>query len=197
MRAVDGCSGASVRGSGHTGGMTASAPTIDDIFDSYLRAERDGASGINQLRIVLVESLLRECLENDGEKILTASDRILLEAERNFAAEGAFARTMHAEDLLFVLPLFLTSPWLLQKPLEQRVQLDLVEKLTAFLLRSGLVPREGRECILIDIGSAIDRARWELNRPQRERQRMRRAAQKADTAERRAGYMESLRSRRE
>ena len=90
--------------------MTASVPTIDDIFDFYLHAQVEDATGIRRLRVVLVESRLRECLENDGERILTASDRVLLEAERNFEAEGAFARTMHAEDLLFVLPIFLTSP---------------------------------------------------------------------------------------
>lgn len=91
MRAVLGCGGASVGGAGQTGRMTASLPTIDDIFEVYLRAERDSAPGVTQLRIVLAESLLRECLENDGEKTLTASDRLVLEAERNCEAEGAFA----------------------------------------------------------------------------------------------------------
>lgn len=120
----------------------------------------------------------------------------MLEAEREFEAVGAFARTMHAEDLLFVLPLFLTSPWLLPMPLEQRVQLDLAEDLTAWVLHSGLVQREGRECLLMDIRGAVGRARWELNRAKRERQRMRRAAQNAELAERQAAFMESLRPRR-
>ena len=64
------------------------------------------------------------------------------------------------------------------------MQLDLVENLTGWVLHSGLVPREGRECVLLNISGAIDRARWDLNRVKRERQRVRRSAQKAELAER-------------
>ncbi|TFC48893.1 hypothetical protein E3T24_12550 [Cryobacterium sp. TmT2-59] len=175
--------------------MTPSVPTIDDILGHVIHAERERATGVKRRRIDLVESLLRECLETDGERILVEPDRVLLAAERQFEPDGAFTRTMHAEDLLFVLPLFLTSPWLRPNHLEQRVQLDLAEILATAVMRSGLVPREGRQCILMDIRGAIDRGRWELYRAKRERQRMRRAAQETAMAERRAALVESLRPR--
>ena len=165
--------------------MTTSQPTIDEILRPFFDRRLEGTTGIKRQRIERVEQLLRTCLEAEGEQILVERDRTILAAERAFQAEGAFARTMRADDLAYVLPIFLEPPWLQPDRLLQRVQLHLADALTGHLVYGRLVTWDD-SCILWEIRGGIDRAKWELNRDRREKQRARRHAANAELAARRA-----------
>jgi hypothetical protein len=153
--------------------MKTSQPTIDDILHPFFDAKLAARLGITRQRIARVEQLLRECLESEGERVLIDRDRVVLATEREFASEGAFARTMHADDLVYVISIFLELPWLQSDPQLQRAQLAVAEWLTARLVNGRLMDHSDLACPLLDIRASIDRARRELDRERRERSRRR------------------------
>lgn len=148
--------------------------TIDQILTPFFEANIASASGIKQHRISEVEVLLRDCLEAEGPRVLTTGDLQIVSAERDFQPEGAFARTMHADDLVFVLAIFTRPPWLAHEPALLRVQLAIAERLTATVLHNGLVDYQEVNCPLLDIDAAISQTLWELNRERRERAQLKR-----------------------
>jgi hypothetical protein len=79
---------------------------------------------------------------------------------------------MHADDLIYVIPIFLQQPWLQAEPLLQRAQLEIAEWLTARIVHDRLVDYGDLSCPLLEIRVSIDRARRELNRERRERSRL-------------------------
>lgn len=162
--------------------MTVPRPHIDDILTSFFARECEGTKGVTRQRTELVERLLRECLEAEGARVLVDRDRIMLAAEHEFQPEGAFARTMHADDLIFVLPLFVQPPWLHSEPLVQRIQLYLTDALTGHIMYGGLADYDQLICQLYDIRNGIDSAKWALNRDRRDRQRVRRHSAAAERA---------------
>ncbi len=142
--------------------MTLLRPTIDEILNPFFHLTLQGTTGIRRRRIEAVEQQLRRCIETEGDRILGTEDLLVVASERAFAAEGAIARTMHADDLVFVLTLFVSPPWLAADPLLLRVQLTVVERLTARLLHHRLVHYGDLSCPLLDIGAGIDHARRDL-----------------------------------
>ncbi|TFB88637.1 hypothetical protein E3O25_15975 [Cryobacterium sp. TMT1-3] len=130
--------------------------TIDPILRQFFDHELAGKAGLSRSRIEVVERRLRECLEAEAERILVTGDLEILAAERQFMQDGAVARTMHADDLVFMLSLFVCDPWLPDDPVQRATQLRLAEYLTGHLLEARLVDREQVVCPLIDIRVAID-----------------------------------------
>ncbi len=147
--------------------MTTMRRTIDEILQPFFAAETTGKKGLTLHRIGAVERHLRDCCEREAERILITSDLALLAAERQFDPEGAVARVMHADDLIFMLSIFVRPEWQPADPVQRRVQLRITEKLTAHLVRRRLIDRSSLACPLIDIEIGIRRGRDEVRRQQR------------------------------
>ena len=124
----------------------------------------DGLSGMRRRRVETAERHLRLCMEVDGRRILTTGDQAVLDLERQFAPHDAFARTMHAEDLLTVLSVYVREPWLLPDRVDRGVQLRFADALAGLLLGRGLVDRTDWMCALLDLRVAIDQAKGDLKR---------------------------------
>lgn len=148
--------------------------TIDQILVPFFEANIASTTGIKQNRISQVELHLRHCLEDEGPRVLTTGDLRIVSAEQDFQPDGAFARTMHADDLVFVLAIFTMPPWLLHDPTLLRVQLALTERLTATVLHNGLVDYQEVNCPLLDIDAAITQTMWALNSARREKAKIKR-----------------------
>ena len=136
--------------------------TIDQILGRFFAARLDGKKGVSRRRIEEVEEQLRACIEAEADRILVTSDLLLLAAEREFNPAGAVARVMHAEDLIFILSIFVEPQWQPTNQTQRQTQLRMTEWLTGYLLRSRLVDRDGLCCPLLDIEGGISRGRAEL-----------------------------------
>jgi hypothetical protein len=142
--------------------MSRSRPTIDQIVAAFFASRLEDSTGLRRRRIEAVDARLRAFLEADGARILTTGDRALLDLERQFGGGNAFARTMHADDLLFALQLFLREPWLPDDVQDRRVQLRTVDALVYYLLARRLVDRHELACPLLQLQVAIDDAKSAL-----------------------------------
>jgi len=139
-------------------------PHIDGILAEFFSRHLEGKAGLRRKRIERVEQRLRECLEMEGHRVLVTSDLVLLEAEREFHPDDAFARTMHADDLIYVLDTFVRDPWLSQDPTDRRVQLRVTDALAGAILGHRLVDRQQMMCPLLDLRAAIDDAQRALKK---------------------------------
>jgi len=142
--------------------MNTTQPHIDEILRAFFEHELEGRRGpVTRQRITRVYQRLLDCLETDAETILVADDRVVLAAERELQPDGAFVRTMHAEDLLFGLESFLREPWLdpsRQERQDQRVQLRLTSGLIRLLVSARLIDRDRCACPLAELQSRINDA---------------------------------------
>ncbi|RNE62298.1 hypothetical protein [Cryobacterium tepidiphilum] len=134
-------------------------PTIDEILTQFFADLREGKKGLTLTRLMLIEQRLRECVESEADRVLVASDLQILAAERQFDPADAVARTMHADDLVFVLALFVREPWLPEERVQRTRHLQVTEKLTRFLQYYRLIDRFSIACPLIDIEIAVDQDR--------------------------------------
>ena len=148
--------------------MTSLDPPIDVLLQDYFHHAREQANGIALTRLDIVERELREYLEREGHRVLTTGGLAILDAERQFDPHGAFARCMHAGDLVFVLPGYLAGS--AGDHLLRRARAKHVEALTARILRYRLVDRSDYSCPLIDLRVALDRSRDDVVRMRREKQ---------------------------
>ena len=148
--------------------MTTTRRTIDEILLPFFAAQANGKKGLTLRRIQEVERHLRLCGESEAERVLIASDLAVLAAERQFNPDGALARVMHGDDLVFILAIFVRHDWQPPDPVQRRVQLRITEQLAGYLVRRRLVDRSSLACPLIDIEIAIARGREEVRRQQRE-----------------------------
>jgi hypothetical protein len=148
--------------------MTTARHTIDEVLQPFFAAQTAGKKGLTLRRIQEVERHLRSCSETEAERVLIASDLAVLAAERQFGPEGAVARVMHADDLIFILAIFVQPEWQPVDPVQRRVQLRITEQLTAHLVRRRLVDRSSLACPIIDIEVGVQRGRDEVRRQQRQ-----------------------------
>jgi hypothetical protein len=153
--------------------MTAIRPTIDTLLDAFFPPFIEQTHGVLRARSLRVMTALDKFLEAEGEGILVPGDLVILAAEREFERRAAFARTMHAEDLVFALPLFLRKPWLHPDPLLQRVQLKVVQQLVVYLREHVCFSEVEVALPLAEIRTAIVSARRELTRAQQQLRRAR------------------------
>lgn len=172
--------------------MTYLQPPIDILLRHHFDTTLEGTIGVGRRRIEQVERLLREFLESDGPRTLCPCNLTILAAEGEFQPEAAFTRAMHADELLFALPLFLGEVAPQTDPLLRRVLLRTVEGLTRMLVGDGLVDQQDQMGTLWEIRYTLDRAKAELNGPRREKQRAARQAVEEEMARRRAALTASL-----
>src|SRR5688572_27783662 len=119
--------------------MTTARHTIDEILGPFFAAQVKGKKGLTLRRVQEVEQHLRLCSETEAERVLLDSDLTVLSAERQFNAEGAVARVMRADDLVFILAIFVQPEWLPSDLTQRRVQLRVTEQLLATLVRRRLI----------------------------------------------------------
>jgi len=153
-----------VGGARETDGMKRQRPHIDEILAAHMTYQLDGLSGLRRRRIETAERHLRLCMEVDGPRVLTTHDRAVLDLERQFTPHDAFLRTMHADDLLLVLNVYVREPWLLPDRVDRRAQLRFADALAGLVLGRRLVDRDEWMCELLDLRAAIDVAKSDLKR---------------------------------
>lgn len=141
---------------------SASNPTIEELLNQFFTVQQSGKKGIGRQRIEEVERQLRACVEAEAERILVTSDLLLLASEREFDPTDAVARVMHADDLVFILSIFVEPGWQPSDPTQRQAQLRMTQLLTNYLLDYGFVDREELCCPLLDIRCGISRSRAEL-----------------------------------
>lgn len=141
--------------------------TIRSILAEFFDEELFGKRGVIRQRTLAVQTMLRRYLELEGERILPEAQLALLVAEREFDPHGAFARTMHADDLVVALAAFMEPPWLAVDPLLRQRQISVALALLKFIDREMLVVEDGMECFVLETHAAIDRARRGLKEQRR------------------------------
>jgi hypothetical protein len=133
--------------------------TIDPFLTAFVAHYRRGKTPESAKRIDYLHTLLRRCLEAEGEKIASCDEcRALLAAERSFRPDDAFARLMDVELLVFALEYFIHPPWLRSDPAMATAQWRFVDAMLASLGENGF---DQCECIQQSLGSItahIDRA---------------------------------------
>jgi hypothetical protein len=142
--------------------MTKRSPTLAPLFDVFFRDQVDGQSAAAASRTRAVRAHLEAYLDEHADGVLTTGSLALLNAERQFTARGAFVRTMHADDLLFALPGYLSPDHRMPAPAAARSQVVLVGRLAQWLWTEGHLPRHGLECGIHELEAALSRARREL-----------------------------------
>jgi hypothetical protein len=142
--------------------MPSSRPSIDEILTAFFAREHAAASGIRSLRLERIEAGLRRCLEQDCDRVLDERGLALLRVERVFDPEGAFARSMRADDLVFALLVLLEDRWLEPDPGDRRLQVRIALRIVDFLLERRLVDERDLACPLIELKVEASRVRARL-----------------------------------
>ena len=116
--------------------MEATTPRIDVILRSFLADESAGRSHVVGARYYRVMAHLCHYLESvDATVLLGPESGIILAAEREFQPNGAFLRLFDAHDLIYCLPGFLDSRWLMTNPSDARTQVSLTDRLLRWVRR--------------------------------------------------------------
>lgn len=145
------------------------SPSVDRVLASFLAASSSGKQPATIARYQRIDAQLRRYLEVAGHRTLHKDGVHLLVMERSFQLQGACARIMRAEDLLYALASFLYDPWLLPEPGDRRTQISQTARLTQWICSRGLVNSAAHSCALIDIRIAADNARNNYTRDPRPR----------------------------
>jgi hypothetical protein len=137
--------------------------TISDVLDGFFANYQPAASPSVRARISAVRADFERHLEIEGPRILTPGQLAILNTEKQFKPEGAFARTMHAAELYHALEHYL-DPAHAQLGLEQReTQVDVVAALAARLWGGpGVSVRTVSECYVIELDLALARSREQI-----------------------------------
>ncbi|WP_104101645.1 hypothetical protein [Arthrobacter sp. 08Y14] len=115
--------------------------TVEEILRTFFTLSAEGKQTATAARYARVLVQLRLYLETDGWIYLTPDRAVLLDLERSFNPENAFARIFDAEDLLYTLHGFLDPQWLLPGLQDRRTQVSLTSRLVQWLCSRALVDR--------------------------------------------------------
>lgn len=115
--------------------------TVEEILRTFFTLSAEGKQTATAARYARVLAQLRLYLETDGWMYLTPDRAVLLDLERSFNPEHAFARIFDAEDLLYTLHGFLDPQWLLPGLQDRRTQVSLTSRLVQWLCSRALVDR--------------------------------------------------------
>lgn len=142
----------------HQGGC----PSIDQVLDDF---ERDGAIARHPAtarRFAATRTRLLAYLATDAQHALLPDERLLLQAERQFGPDGAFARVFGPEVLIAALPGFLEPGWLPRQVYDGRLQVRFVELLCQWVVARGLVNAGEMSCLIYGVHDAARAARAAL-----------------------------------
>jgi len=155
-------------------------PKIDEVVSTVFGEASGLSTGIKRRRTVQVENELRAFIEKEADRYLTEDERTILAAEQEFNPYGAACRVLEAEVLFVALVGFITPPYLAADLLLRRVQLDLVDALTAHVAYEVLRNYDSSS-IRRELRTALFRARHQLKRERREQSWARRVAKMSPT----------------
>jgi hypothetical protein len=146
--------------------MTNERPTINDILVDFFTVEKEDKQPELRARFEAVEYQLRACIEKEAERILVDEDLELVHGERELSPGAAVARLGHADDLIYLLSIFVEPRWQPLDVSQRTIQLVLTRRLASWVVMRGLVDAEDLSCPLIDIQVAADRgaAEWRRQR---------------------------------
>jgi len=89
-------------------------------------------------------------LDACGDDYVNLQQSQLLDLERQFRPDGAFARLMRADELIAALPAFLSPVWLMANRVDRKVQISHSSKLVHWLCSKNLVDfRANRENLIL------------------------------------------------
>jgi hypothetical protein len=108
-------------------------PTIDSFLEGFFGSLTGDMDLETRQRTAEIRKDLMEHMDAEGWRVLNPPQTVLLEAEREFRPDGAFARTAHVSDLFCILEHYL-DPVHAQLGIEQRqAQLDVVKAIAETL----------------------------------------------------------------
>jgi len=139
--------------------MTDNDPTIDQILSAFFAEQTADVTGLSRARVIQVAESLRHCVEAHGESVLIDDDRTLLAAERAFDPDVRIATLAHADDLIYLLAVFVEPERLPPDSADVRVHLRMAERLAKWITRRRLVYWDEVNCALYDIEARVRRAR--------------------------------------
>ena len=153
------------------------SPTISEVLEQFFTVYQRAGTPLARARARAVRFDLQQHLEREGVRLLTGSQLAILNNEKQFDAEGAFARTMHAAELYLALEHYL-GPSHVMLGLEQRgVQVEVIAALAKSLWGTpGVSERTVSECCSIELDLAIARGREELKAARRLERDLRRTS---------------------
>jgi hypothetical protein len=136
---------------------------IDDVISTVFGVCTQRSTGVRRARIQQVEADLRAFLELTDGCALTAGERTLLAAEREFAPEGAVCRLFSANQLIEALPGFIAPPFLAPDLLLRHAQLTMFSALIEFLVPAQRYDHSS-DRLRKDLGRALAQAKRDLQR---------------------------------
>jgi hypothetical protein len=134
------------------------APTISILLVEFFDAYKPTAGRTVRQRIQAVREDLVRQLEVEGPRELTTPQLAIVETERQFDPTDCLARTMHADELFYVLSTYLRPEFEMKGHLQRQAQLDAVGALADMLWARGLIKRKRLdECAVLDFNYRMGR----------------------------------------
>lgn len=136
--------------------------SIERALEDFFASSRVLRHPALWLRAHGVRRNLEDYLDAECERWLTEDEMTLVHAERQIHAPGAVARVTGPEALVYALPGFLVGRWVPDDRAVARVQLMVVAELVEFLRADRVVDVRQLSCGLLEVESAVSRARRRL-----------------------------------
>ena len=133
---------------------------ISELLDIYF-GERCATAGTTvRGRLLRVRRHLETFLDEQAWRGLTEGDRELLRAEKELDPVGAFARLMHAEDLICAFYWWVQPEFRMTFDLDAKEQVRIASQMIDWMHRRGYV-RYWRDmsCIILDVRHQVQLAR--------------------------------------
>ncbi|WP_323959159.1 hypothetical protein GC088_11530 [Arthrobacter sp. JZ12] len=132
---------------------------VETILTRYFSVSASGKHPATVQRYERVLAHLKLFLEEEGDSSINPESATLLALERQFQPDDAFARLLGAEDLVFALPRFLSSAWLLSDFHDRLAQISLVSRLVQWLCSRELVDSRWHRHAVMQTRAAAEKAR--------------------------------------
>ncbi|MET4581759.1 hypothetical protein ABIE21_001249 [Conyzicola nivalis] len=113
--------------------MTTNEITIAPFLTAFVEAYRADKPAAEVKRITYLDALLRRCVEATSDRGLCDECRVLLDFERAFNPVDPFASAMGMEKLIYILGVFVHSPWLRSDVAMEAAQWRFVRELVRIL----------------------------------------------------------------
>jgi hypothetical protein len=137
--------------------MTTNEITIAPFLTAFVEAYRADKPAAEVKRIAYLDALLRSCVEATSDRGLCDDCRALLEFERAFNLVDPFASAMGIEKLIYVLGVFVHSPWLRSDVAMEAAQWRFVRELVRILEVTPVVVTLGYDDEIEWLREHIDR----------------------------------------
>lgn len=138
---------------------TRESPSIDQLLTLF---GHDGVMARHPAtlrRFAATRTRLLAYLATDAQHALSPNGLVLLNAERQFAPDGAFARVFGADVLVSALPGFLQPSWLPRSVYDARAQIRFVELLCDWVVARRYVDAGALSCLVYGVADAARAAR--------------------------------------